>query len=172
MKRLNVEIKARCKNPERIRRILESQEAYFRGVDRQIDTYFKANHGRLKLREGKIENHLIHYFRQDQAGPKKSEILLYNTKPKSDLKEVLATAMGIRAVVDKYRSIYYIDNVKFHVDEIKELGNFVEIEAIDVDGTIGEEKLREQCDFYLRLLQIDKADLLELSYSDMILGQT
>jgi adenylate cyclase class 2 len=169
MKRLNVEIKARCMFPEKIHQILETQQAYFRGVDHQIDTYFHVPHGRLKLREGKIENHLIQYFRQDQAGPKKSEVLLYKTRPKSDLKDILITALGVRAVVDKYRHIYYMDNVKFHVDEVKGLGDFVEIEAIDADGKIGEDKLREQCDYYLRLLGIDKEDLLEGSYSDMIL---
>lgn len=169
MQRLNIEIKARCSDPERIIRILEAQQAYFRGVDHQIDTYFKIENGRLKLREGKIENHLIHYFRQNQPGPKKSEVLLYKTTPKSDLKVILETALGVRAVVDKYRHIYYIDNVKFHIDRIKEMGNFVEIEAIDFDGTVGEEKLREQCNYYLRLLEVNEADLLEGSYSDMIL---
>ena len=76
MNALNIEIKAKCSDLEKIRAILNSQQARFIGTDHQIDTYFKVNTGRLKLREGSIENALIHYNRPNQAGPKKSEIIL------------------------------------------------------------------------------------------------
>ena len=80
-----IEIKANCTDPTRIRQILEENNAELKGVDHQVDTYFKVAHGRLKLREGNIENHLIHYFRGNQAGPKKSEVLLYKSTPDSSL---------------------------------------------------------------------------------------
>jgi len=67
---VNIEIKARSKEQGKIRDILRLRNADFKGTDRQIDTYFKANSGRLKLREGNIENYLIHYNRADQEGPK------------------------------------------------------------------------------------------------------
>ena len=35
----------------------------FIGIDLQTDTYFNAAQGRLKLRQGNIENALIHYER-------------------------------------------------------------------------------------------------------------
>ncbi|MFT5167702.1 MAG: adenylate cyclase class 2 [Saprospiraceae bacterium] len=166
---LNIEIKARCDNPAGIKSKLESQNARFAGIDHQIDTYFKANEGRLKLREGNIENTLIHYLRTDQAGPKQSLVELYHPEPNSTLKEVLTKAMGVLAIVDKHRAIYFVDNVKFHIDKVKGLGSFVEIEAIDTDGNIGEEKLLRQCNFYLELFGIDDGDLIERSYSDLIL---
>ncbi|HFD33211.1 MAG TPA: CYTH domain-containing protein, partial [Gammaproteobacteria bacterium] len=53
----------------------------------------------------------------------------------------LTAALGIFKIVDKQRRIYFIGNVKFHIDEVKGLGSFVEIEAIDEDGNIGLEKL-------------------------------
>ena len=58
MEKINIEIKARCKDLSRIRKILESRNARYIGKDHQIDTYFKVAQGRLKLREGKIENYL------------------------------------------------------------------------------------------------------------------
>ena len=58
---LNVEIKAKCSDPKRVRNILESKGAEYRGLDHQIDTYFRVPNGRLKLREGNIENALIFY---------------------------------------------------------------------------------------------------------------
>lgn len=168
MPHLNVEIKALCANPLKIKEILLSQNARFIGEDHQIDTYFQVKSGRLKLREGNIENTLIYYQRKDQAGPKKSEVTLYQCSPDLNLKAVLKAALGIKTVVDKRRSIFFIDNVKFHVDEVRGLGNFVEIEAIDLQGDLTEAQLLEQCQFYIQLLNIQSADLLERSYSDLI----
>ena len=165
---INIEIKARCNKPEFIRTILTEKGAVFKGIDHQIDTYFNVKSGRLKLREGNIENHLIHYHRVNQEGPKKSVVSLYQTQPDTTLKKILTDAIGIKVVVDKQRAIYYIDNVKFHLDVVQQLGNFVEIEAIDTDGTISEEQLQIQCADYLQLFQILPADLLAASYSDML----
>jgi len=164
-----IEIKAKSANAEKLKKILLSNKADFKGVDHQIDTYFKAPIGRLKLREGNIENTLIHYNRPNQAGPKNSEVTYRRLPPNTDLKDVLAAAMGILTVVDKKRGIYFIDNVKFHLDEVKDLGTFVEIEAIDETGEIGIDKLKEQCDFYMQLFTIQTADLIEVSYSDLMM---
>jgi adenylate cyclase, class 2 len=166
---INVEIKANCNNPERVKSILETKRARFIGIDHQIDTYFRVNNGRLKLREGNIENTLIHYIRPNQSGPKQSEITLYKPEPDSTLKDVLIKSLGILTVVNKQRAIYFIDNVKFHIDEVQELGSFVEIEAIDTDGNIGRQKLFSQCNSYLEMFGICKEDLIDRSYSDMIL---
>lgn len=169
MNALNIEIKAKCTDLEKIRAILENQQARFIGTDHQIDTYFNVKTGRLKLREGSIENALIHYSRPNQAGPKKSEVILYKSAPKSSLKETLTAALDVLVIIDKKRSIYFIDNVKFHIDEVKALGTFVEIEAIDTDGSRDEKQLKTQCEHYIQLFEIKKGDLLENSYSDLIL---
>lgn len=169
MKHLNVEIKAKCSEQAKIRNILLSHKADFKGVDHQIDTYFKVPHGRLKLREGNIENYLIFYEREDQGGPKQSNVTLYKTEPNSIIKDILTKSLGILAVVDKKREIYFVDNVKFHLDDVKDLGTFMEIEAIDTNGDIGKEKLLEQCNYYLKLFEIKESDLLTNSYSDQVL---
>ena len=63
MEHLNVEIKARCSDVLSARQVLKGAGARFVGEDHQIDTYFRVENGRLKLREGNIENHLIFYVR-------------------------------------------------------------------------------------------------------------
>lgn len=168
MPHLNIEIKARCANHEKIREILKSKNADFKGIDNQIDTYFQTNNGRLKLREGNIENYLIFYEREDKEGPKQSKVTLFKNSPDSPLKDMLSKFLGILVVVDKQREIYFIDNVKFHIDTVKDLGTFMEIEAIDKEGTIGKDKLQEQCQYYLSIFEISNADLLSKSYSDML----
>ena len=169
---INIEIKARTDNQEQIRAILKSKNADFKGIDHQIDTYFNVSSGRLKLREGNIENQLIYYQRKNQEGPKQSDVTLFKSDPGSSLKEVLTKALGILVVVEKKREIYFIDNVKFHLDTVEGLGTFVEIEAIDINGTIGKEKLSEQCRFFLDLFNIPGEDLVPVSYSDLLLQST
>ena len=171
MEHINIEFKARCSNLDKIKEILDSRQAEYRGLDHQVDSYFKVNTGRLKLREGKIENALIFYDREEAKGPKLSNVTLYHFDSNSvaSLKEILTKSLGILIVVDKQRSIYFIENVKFHLDLVKGLGTFIEVEAIDIDGTLGEEKLRNQCNFYLELFGVLKEDLITSSYSDLLL---
>lgn len=167
---LNIEFKARAKNIISLEKILQQQNPRFIGEDHQVDTYFNVQAGRLKLREGNIENALIHYERQDFAGAKSSHVLLYQHQPDKILKDILTKTLGIKAVVDKRRKIYFISNVKFHFDTVEGLGTFVEVEAIDTDGSIGKEKLQSQCDEYAALFGIAADDFCSVSYSDMILS--
>lgn len=161
----NVEVKARTDSPERVREILKRRGAAFVGLDCQVDTYFRVPRGRLKLREGDIENYLVFYERTDKKGPKESKVLLYS-HPGPELKEILVRAIGVLGVVEKDREIYYIDNVKFHIDRVDGLGSFVEIEAISRER---EERLYVQVKEYIRLLGVKEEDLVPCSYSDMLL---
>lgn len=170
MGHINIEIKARCNNPARIRRLLKSKGADFRGTDHQIDTYFKVPNGRLKLREGNIENYLIYYKRGNKKGPKQSNVTLFKTSSDPLLKAVLSKSLGILVIVDKQREIYFINNVKFHIDNVKGLGLFVEIEAIDRDGSIGKDKLLQECEQYMNLFDIENKGLIAVSYSDLLLN--
>ncbi len=167
----NVEIKARCRNQNHIREVLSQHGADYKGTDHQIDTYFRVNNGRLKLREGTIENSLIYYQRPNSASPKQSNINLAKLQKTEALKDVLTAALPVWVTVDKQREIYFIDNVKFHIDEVQQLGSFVEIEAIDENNSINAEKLHEQCNRYMQLFDISEQDLIAESYSDLLAAQ-
>ena len=166
---LNIDFKAATNKLAALEALLLQQNPVFIGEDHQIDTYFNVSMGRLKLREGNIENALIHYERVNTAGAKSSHVLLYQHQPDKTLKEILIKTLGIKAVVDKKRKIYFFNNVKFHFDTVDGLGTFVEVEAIDKDGSVGKEKLQAQCDEYAALFGIGAADFCALSYSDMVL---
>ena len=166
---LNIEFKASTNNLAALEALLQQRNPLFVGEDHQIDTYFYVQSGRLKLREGNIENALIYYERENKAGAKSSHVLLYQHQTDKTLKEILTKTLGIKAVVDKRRKIYFINNVKFHFDTVAGLGTFVEVEAIDRDGSIGKEKLQEQCDQYAALFDIRTEDYCSVSYSDMVL---
>lgn len=170
MKKLNVEIKTRCRDLDEIRSILQELNAQHVGIDHQVDTYFKVPSGRLKLREGTIERALIFYKRPDQSGPKRSDVLLYPTGKETDsLKQILTRVHGVLIVVDKQRDIWFVENVKVHLDEVAGLGQFLEIEAIDDDGSIGEDTLRDQCTRLMQRFHVRQEDLIDRSYSDLLL---
>ena len=147
---------------------LQTLNPKFVGEDQQIDTYFKVEKGRLKLREGNIENALIFYERENTAGAKSSNILLYKHAPDAALKAILTTTMGVKVVVEKQRRIYFLENVKFHFDTVERLGTFIEVEAIDKTGDIGTEKLKAQCSHYAAFFNVNETDYIAHSYSDLL----
>jgi adenylate cyclase, class 2 len=168
---INYEFKAQVNNSSQLEAVLSSLSPVFAGEDRQVDTYFNVPNGRLKLREGNIENALIHYERINTAGAKQSNVLLYQHQPGSTLKKLLTASLGIKTIVDKKRKIYFIENVKFHFDSVESLGTFVEVEAIDKDGTIGLDKLKQQCDQYIALFGLQHSQFMAESYSDLLLAK-
>ncbi len=172
MKHINIEIKARCRDFTPILERLHERAARFVGEDHQVDTYFKVPHGRLKLRSGPIEQALIHYVRPDSASVRQSDVTRCEAADPAELRSVLTQALGILVVVEKRRRIYFVDNVKVHLDVVHSLGAFVEIEAVGTDETSDPETLRRQCREYLHLFGIDPGDLVASSYSDLLLGLT
>lgn len=169
MSYLNVEIKAKCSDASFIRKYLLANKAEFKGTDEQTDTYFNVPNGRLKLREGNIEKNLIWYERSNKTGPKDSHFQLVKVEDYRGLKELLLKSNGIKIVVRKKREIYYINNVKFHLDEVPGLGSFVEIEAGNILADLSQVHLKEQCNFYMKEFGIKDTDLIDVSYSDMLL---
>lgn len=83
----NVEVKASITNIAIIREFLLKNATQNLGTDWQVDTYFKCSTGKLKIREGNIENSLIYYNRTEVLGLKKSN--------------------RIEIIVDEKREIFY-----------------------------------------------------------------
>jgi adenylate cyclase class 2 len=170
MQYTNIEIKARCFHPEMVEAFLFSHNARFAGTDHQKDVYFNVSKGRLKLRQGDIENNLIYYNRSDQKAPKQSEFSLSAVINPSSLQTVLSKALGIKVIVEKKRKIFFLDDIKIHLDEISALGSFIEIEAGNMSNPdIPVNTLHEQCRQLMYDFNIKDDDLIENSYSDMLL---
>jgi len=166
---LNFEFKVRTNRLNDLENHLLRLNPKFIGVDHQTDTYFNVSKGRLKLREGNIENALIFYERPDAAGAKQSNVLLYQHKPDAALKAIMIQTLGIKAIVKKARKIYFLDNVKFHFDAVEGLGTFIEVEAIDETGKKGIAVLLDQCRYYADYFEVSPADFVSGSYSDLIM---
>lgn len=169
MKVTNFEFKVRADGLNKLEQKLLELKPLFKGEDYQVDTYYNVPKGRLKLREGKIENALIYYDRKNTSDAKQSNVLLYQHQPQQSLKDILSLLFGVKIIVEKKRKIYFIDNVKFHFDVVKNLGSFIEVEAMDETGEIGIEKLNEQCEKYFSFFGFHNSDYINCSYSDLLL---
>jgi adenylate cyclase class 2 len=164
----NIELKARLSDPQAAVAIARSLAQDPPVRQHQVDTYFAAAHGRLKLRE--IEGRgaqLVWYARCDQAAAKSSDYRLVPVGDPAALKQALASALGITQIVEKVRHVYFYENVRIHLDEVVGLGSFLEFEAVlgpGVDDAAG----RVQVEFLQSAFQLRAADLIENSYSDLL----
>ena len=169
MKLLNFEFKARLRDEPRVREALKRLGARFVGTDYQIDTYFRVPSGRLKVREGRIENALIFYRRSNLRRARRAAVEMMLLPRRNSLRAILARALATLAVVDKRREIYFVKNVKIHLDRVRQLGKFIEVEAISRTGDA--KKIRCQARQFQKLLGITAEDIVAESYSDLILAK-
>jgi len=167
MTRVNFEFKARLKDEARVRAALRSLRARYVGRDHQVDTYFRVPRGRLKVRKGRLENALIHYRRADSAQARRAEVQMMLLARRNSIRAILGGSLGVLAVVDKRREIYFVGNVKIHLDRVRGLGKFVEVEALSRSGRL--ETVRKQTRKFQKLFGIASRDIVPQSYSDLIL---
>ena len=165
MKHVNFEFKARLRNEKVIRAALKRARARYLGTDHQVDTYFRVPRGRLKVREGRIENALIFYERANSPLARRAMIEMTLLPRRNSVRAILARTFPVLTVVDKRREIYLAGNVKIHLDRVRGLGRFVEVEAISHSGSLV--KVRRQARRFQKLFQIPARDLVGQSYSDM-----
>jgi len=164
----NVEFKARCGAPEAVAEAAEALGAESHGTLEQVDTYFAARHGRLKLREQAGSGaELIAYSRADERRARESSYRIVAVADAVGLKAALGEMLGIEAVVRKRRRLYIWSGVRIHIDDVDGLGSFVELEGVAAPGSdltaeaarVGE--LRRQ-------LGIAGEDILAVSYCDLL----
>jgi adenylate cyclase, class 2 len=172
MQFINVEIKAKTIKANEIRFLLLQYHAKFIGTDNQRDVYFNVPDGRLKLRSGNIENNLIFYRRANTSGPKTAECHVTPVADVDTMYQLLKTMYPIKVEVNKQREIYLIENMKFHLDHLNELGDFVEIEASNkLHPQKKYDELLAQCNNFIKLFGITAEEMVHVSYSDMLMNK-
>lgn len=165
----NIELKARLADRSAAESVCGTLKASHQGAIHQIDTYFRVSEGRLKLREATPgETELVFYNRPDVVGPKGCDYQLETVNP--SIKEMLRHALGIVTVVDKVRQLYLWKNVRIHLDEVEDLGSFIEFEAV-LDGEHDEDDGFEKLRFLIGAFQIDDDAHEEYSYLELMLSE-
>ncbi|MEN8159378.1 MAG: class IV adenylate cyclase, partial [Myxococcota bacterium] len=127
----NLELKARCSDLAAARRRAEAVATEWLGVDTQVDTYFRAPGGRLKLRESTLSGaQLIPYLRPDAKEARRSDYVVIPVPEPERTRALLTALLGVHRVVRKRREIALHHNVRIHLDRVEGLGDFVELEAV------------------------------------------
>jgi len=166
----NVELKATDPDPERSLAACRELGAEDRGVLVQRDTYFRVAAGRLKLREEQPGGAtLIQYDRPDAARSRTSAYRLVSIDDPDGLRTALDAALGTLVVVDKERHLFLADAVRIHLDRVRGLGSFVELEGVAPAGSDLEPE-RAKVARLQEALGIAPERIVRGSYSDALLG--
>lgn len=161
---LNLELKIKVNSHKQIESALKKNGAEFKGILKQKDVYYKTKSGLLKLRiEGKSFT-LIKYLR-DEKGKRWSNYELLDLRGKNPEK-YLESILNIEAVVEKKRKLYLYDNTRVHLDEVKELGNFLELETLLV---VGKSDATRRFNNVKQMLGIENHEQIHTSYRNLIL---
>lgn len=123
----------------------------------QVDTFFFSRSGNLKLRESAGGNALMQYQR-DAAGVCITQYTPLDDYQVETVKAALTLANGVLGQVDKVRAVFRKDSgdlkVEAHLDDVKNLGIFVEVECWGP----GSEEARDE---FKSLLQIGDDEVHE-----------
>lgn len=165
-----IELKAKVDDHEFIREKLSVLGARYTGTFSQMDLYFRVPEGRLKLREveGDDTAELIYYERENISGPKRDDAFVLKIKEADDLKKILKKILTPLTFVEKIREVYWYQRNEIHLDTVKKLGKFVELERQTSDDPKAAEKDRRILKNLIKKLEIDPSKLERLSYSDLL----
>ena len=164
----NIEIKAKTTDPLRQARLAESVADGRGEILFQEDIFFNTRAGRLKLRKfGDGPGELIHYLRDDRTGPARSDYLRCPVNEPDSLQDVLAASLGIFGVVRKKRTVLLCGQARIHLDEVEDLGAFIELEVVLRPEDSTEKGIRITNELMEKLV-IREQDLIAEAYVDLL----
>lgn len=164
----NVEIKAKVYDFKTLYSLVESLSDKKCITLRQRDTFFNCRNGRLKLRifeDGAGE--LIFYNRVNTDKPKCSYYKIVKIDKPSEMCELLQKSYGIKGEVIKTRYLFFIGQTRIHLDKVKNLGDFMELEVVLKENQTEEEGITIANNI-MEKLKIDKKDLIDKAYIDLL----
>lgn len=108
----------------------------------QKDTYFAATEGLLKIRAGRerpvagperVVGDLVAYRRHPGGGVRACSYVVVPLVDAAAVRNALATVLRVSAVVRKRREIWWSGGSRVHLDDVSDLGTFVEVETALTD---------------------------------------
>ena len=162
----NLELKVKLKSIKKIKSTLELIGAENRGILLQRDIYYSTTtQGLLKLRIENGQESLI-YYNRNEKGTKRWSYFDYIKFTDNGALTFFDKIFKTEAVVQKKRELFYYDDTRIHLDNVKFLGNFLELETLVLNG-----KTDAQVRFnkIINLLNLNKADQIRKSYRDLLL---
>jgi predicted adenylyl cyclase CyaB len=163
----NIEFKAQLADLESAHATARSLSGMGPEILQQTDVFFPFPRGRLKLRMFDDDHgELIFYERADAPGPRRSNYQIARTANPYTLLEILQNVSGSSGTVEKVRSLY-MGQTRIHIDQVKGLGSFLEIEVVlkeqqsDAEGIHIARALAKE-------FGIMESDLIHVAYVDLL----
>ena len=164
----NVEIKAILRDRESVEASAARLSATGPEIIHQEDHFFHCDGARLKLRIFASDHgELIRYERTNVAETRSSHYLIARTPDPTVLLEILTRTLGRVGVVKKLRTLYLIGQTRVHLDQVSELGDFLELEVV-LRPEQSEAEGKTIADSLLSTFKIDERDLLAEAYLDLL----
>lgn len=166
----NVEFKAELRDPALARSICHALKATWIADLVQTDTYFRTPTGRLKRREtiGE-ETEYVFYERPNLARPKLSHFAIYSEQ--QALERFGTQPLPLWVVVRKRRSLWMIGNSRIHLDDVEELGHFLEFECL-VSREHNLARCHDAITELRKAFQPVMGEVIDCSYSDLLARQS
>jgi adenylate cyclase, class 2 len=161
---LNLELKIKVESHAKYISALKKAVAQDMGILKQKDIYYKIKNGLLKLRVEGGTYTLIKYLR-DEKGKRWSNYELLKLEGKNPEK-YLNEIFEIETVVEKKRFFWLYDNTRVHLDEVKGLGKFLELETLFTSTRKDAEKRFKNT---VELLELDLTKQIRKSYKNLLM---
>ncbi len=161
---LNLELKIKVDSHRKFVSALKQIGADYVGILKQKDVYYKTKNGLLKLRIENGNYTLIKYFR-DENGKRWSnyELMKLNAKnPEKYLKGIFE----VEAVVIKERKYWFYNDTRVHLDTVKDLGKFLELETLLTGNRTDAAKRFNEI---VKILGLDSTKQIRSSYKNLLL---
>lgn len=165
----NVEVKFELRDPPLLRTLLGAMHATQVATLQQVDTYYRLADGRLKKRETLGQPvEFIFYHRENQAKARLSQFTIYSAAEAAQY--FGTTEPPVWVVVSKTREVLMIDGVRVHIDHVKDLGWFLEFEAL-VSPAQNLVKCYAAVDRLKKAFGPALGEPLSVSYSDLLAAE-
>lgn len=161
----NLEIKVKLDSHKQIKAILKKNKIDIAELLKQKDIYYKVKRGLLKLRLENENQTLIFYDRNEKSKKRWSDYHLLEIK-ETDGNKYLKKFLDVLVVVEKKRELYWFNNTRIHLDHVKYLGYFLELETRVINGLKDAEK---RFNYLIELLELMDKKEIRASYKDLLM---
>lgn len=161
----NLEFKIKLSNHKKVLEEINKLKAVFVDTINQKDIYYRHPDCLLKLRiEGERQT-LIYYHRNEMSNKRWSDYKIIHLT-NANAEKYFAGIFKTEAIVQKKRDLYLYDNTRIHLDKVKGLGYFLELETLVLSGN--NDAVR-RFNFILNELKLDTKKELRTSYRNLIM---
>ncbi len=173
---IEVEIRARIKDTEKIKDELKKIGAKFIGIEKQVDRIFGHSmfldsnkmiiEGGLSARIREVGNKKLLEFKEISRKSGGIEIKLELSDTGIGLKFLKKLQFSEAFMVSKLRELYSLNDFTICLDSVDQLGDFIEIEKL-INFSDNKEKTRKECEDLLYILSPD-SKIENKKYGDLM----